>query len=219
MKVVATSDWHGELPDVPECDLLLIGGDQCPVRGPHLPHEQRNWMKGPYKDHLERLSEKCGAIVEIAGNHDFVCEWDGWGRFREDNGIPGTYLEDDAVTVGGLKVYGSPWVPNLPSWAFYATDQGFEIICDEFPDDADILLLHGPPYGVRDYVAGAGHVGGPTGARILEVQPKLVVCGHIHEGYGSGTLHSSTRENVKVWNVSHMNEYYEPTGRPVELEV
>jgi hypothetical protein len=29
IRVVATSDLHGILSDIPECDLLFIGGDIC----------------------------------------------------------------------------------------------------------------------------------------------------------------------------------------------
>ena len=49
MRIVALSDQHGFLPDVPPCDLLIVAGDLCPDRfGPfmavHDPHQQQAWF-------------------------------------------------------------------------------------------------------------------------------------------------------------------------------
>ena len=49
MRIVALSDQHGFLPDVPPCDLLIVAGDVCPDRfGPfmavHDPHQQGAWF-------------------------------------------------------------------------------------------------------------------------------------------------------------------------------
>ena len=49
MRVVALSDQHGFLPDVPPCDLLIVAGDVCPDRfGPfmavHDPYQQQAWF-------------------------------------------------------------------------------------------------------------------------------------------------------------------------------
>ncbi len=49
MRIVALSDQHGFLPDVPTCDLLIVAGDVCPDRfGPfmavHDPYQQQVWF-------------------------------------------------------------------------------------------------------------------------------------------------------------------------------
>ncbi|MHA2067516.1 MAG: metallophosphoesterase family protein, partial [Candidatus Thorarchaeota archaeon] len=49
---------------------------------------------------------------------------------------------------------------------------------------------------------------------IEENQPKLVVCGHIHGGYGLGLI-----GNTLVVNASICNEKYQPVNRPVVLEI
>lgn len=48
-----------------------------------------------------------------------------------------------------------------------------------------VLVLHPPPYGVLDEVAGKWHAGcDGVNALIREKKPSLVICGHIHESAG-----------------------------------
>jgi Icc-related predicted phosphoesterase len=48
------------------------------------------------------------------------------------------------------------------------------------PDDADILLTHGPPFEYLDEGKGCRHLL----KEIWRARPKLVVYGHIHAGRG-----------------------------------
>jgi 3',5'-cyclic AMP phosphodiesterase CpdA len=49
VRIVAVSDLHGFLPEIPACDLLIVAGDVCPDRfGPfmaaHDPYQQQAWF-------------------------------------------------------------------------------------------------------------------------------------------------------------------------------
>ena len=204
MDIVATSDWHGKFPEIPACDLLLIAGDVCPLDS-HQPHHQRAWLRGPFSDFLNKVPAE--EIVWIAGNHDFVCETPGFRRIADE--LPGHYLIDDSIEISGIKIYGSPWVPDLPSWAFYADDSLLQERADRIPLDSDIVLLHGPPKGILDSVHG-NHVGaGFIMSRLQQVIPRYVIFGHIHEGYGRMNL-----GGVEFKNVSYLDEFYDPRFPP-----
>lgn len=207
MKIVMTADLHGTLPKIEPCDLLIIGGDVCPVRGSHSCGVQAQWLKDTFGPWLEGLPAK--HIVGVAGNHDFVFE-----RPKQVPELPWIYLEDESTEIYGLKVHGTPWVPNLKSWAFHG---GMNNRCgtkfNDIPSDTDILVSHGPMNGYSDYLEGYGHIGCTKMAeKVQELRPVLFVCGHIHEGYGH-YRHPAIEHGI--YNVAHMNEFYEPVNEPV----
>ena len=61
------------------------------------------------------------------------------------------YLQDEMVEVGGLKIYGSPWQPRFYDWAFNV-DRGEAIAkkWEPIPEGLDILITHGPVFGILD---------------------------------------------------------------------
>lgn len=211
MKIVATSDIHGVFPEIPPADLLLIGGDVCPVQGGHEPKRQRAWLRNTFGPWLESLP--VGEIVWIAGNHDFVCETPGFWRIADR--LPGHYLRDESVEIGSLKIYGFPWCPNLKYWAFYKGDSLWPEVADEIPDDTDILLIHAPIRGIGGVDGGHPEWAAPfLYERLTYICPKLIVCGHIHEGYGKRQF-----GNITVANVSHMDWSYNPVNPPMVFEI
>lgn len=223
MKLVATSDIHGARPEIPECDALLIAGDVCPVDASHEPVYQREWLRTTFATWLRGLDTD--RVIWIAGNHDFACQEPDFDlivqEISESVGYPSVeYLQDTSTTIehsgGTLKVWGSPWVPNLRSWAFYSTDAAFRLHAANIRDEqADILLLHGPPKGIRDSISLYGHVGAPhTASAIQQALPRLVVFGHIHEGYGAEKI-----GDVEFANVAHMDEDYRPVNPPMVFEL
>lgn len=228
MKVVATSDLHGSLPEIPECDLLVVAGDVCPdyiknrktgdMGGTRLTKgegQQANWLRNWFKPWLEDAPAK--AIVGIAGNHDFVFEM---GHMVRQIELPWVYLQDSMAEVLGVRVYGLPWVPNLPFWAFYADDRRLEMSYKAV-QPCDLLVSHGPPLGYGDvapskYGSSEGeHVGAaPAIAAIERAKPSHYICGHIHEGYGA-----YVHKGVGILNAAHNTGSYSPINEPLVFDI
>lgn len=195
-RVAAVADLHGNLPaDLPAGDVLVVAGDVCPLED-HSVHYQREWLEECFYPWLESLLHP--EIVWIAGNHDFACQSEGW-----QPGGRGTYLLDAATTAAGLSFYGTPWVPKLHRWAFYAGDEERSAKLEHIPA-VDVLVSHGPPLGHGDRVIDGRRAGCPfLAARIEATSPRLVVCGHIHEDNGTWDLGATT-----IANVAHVDERY-----------
>lgn len=214
MKLCCTSDLHGHLPEIPDCDLLLLGGDYAPVHAP-VPEYESQWIHTMFWPWLLELQDRKIPVIGIAGNHDLIFETK--PTFPES--LPWTYLCDSAVRqrgMAGLCIYGTPWQPPFFDWAFNLPEEQLAKKWALIPEDIDILLLHGPPHGYGDLSHyGNTHTGSPSlTQRILEVRPKLVVCGHIHEAYGEYSI-----DGIRCLNVSHMDRRYRPVNPVVEVEL
>jgi predicted phosphohydrolase len=175
MRVVCVSDTHGrhDSMQVPDGDLLLHAGD-CSARGTREQIES-------FDDWLGRLPHPHKVV--IAGNHDCAFAQDPSARSWITNA---TYLQDEQLVIGGLRLWGSPWQPRFFDWAFNL-DRGEPLrrVWAKIPAGIDILMTHGPPYGILDATFRGELVGCEE---LLEavgrVRPKLHVFGHIHEAHG-----------------------------------
>lgn len=217
MNVYATADLHGQLFPIPEdCDTLLIAGDICPDfprDGSHLTR-QADWLDTTFRKWLATTS---GQVVAIWGNHDFVGE-----RPALVPDLPWRLLQDSGVVVNGLRVYGTPWVPGLPRWAFYASEEALADRAEWIPDGLDVLMTHGPPYLFGDFIPTSQkqqtkygnfsgvNVGDPSMNEAIErARPRITICGHIHEARG----HYVVAGEQELWNVAAVNGFYEPYDR------
>lgn len=213
MKIVTVSDLHGHLPKLPECDLVLIGGDICPVHN-HKIDFQIQWLNNEFREWL--LGIKAEKIVAVAGNHDLVFE----RNPKKIPDLPWEYLLDSSIIFRDMKIWGSPWQLNFGiGWAFNAAETSLKKKWSKIPTDTDILLLHSPPYGYGDLVIrrnGEENVGSPSLLkRINKIKPKLVVSGHIHSGFGRYEI----GEKTIFINASLVDEYYSPVNEPFLLDL
>lgn len=186
MRIAVTSDWHGYLPRVmPEVDLVLFAGDLG--IGENFGSGGRSTF-GDYARYLGNLRKDGVRVVGVAGNHDRNPE-----LLRQ---LPWTYLEDECVTVHGLKIWGTPWSnPFGHGWAFNMSEEQQVTNLLQVPEDVSVIVSHGPPYGYQDHITSRDGDRTSVGSRALRERMqslsglKLVACGHVHDDYGaSGSI-------------------------------
>ena len=205
MKIVAISDTHGLHGSltIPAGDVLVHAGD---ITGRGTIDEVRDFDK--FLGSLPHAHK-----IVIAGNHDFCFERDREASVAELTHC--IYLQDQGVTVEGVRFYGSPWQPWFYDWAFNL-QRGAEIRAkwELIPTGVEVLITHGPPYGHGDKTARGEAVGCEDLLEVVEeIKPQVHIFGHIHEGAGI----SSNGETVFI-NASICDLGYRPVNRPMVYE-
>ena len=97
-----------------------------------------------------------------------------------------TLLQDQLLEWEGLSIYGSPWIPDLPHFAYHLRADELLAKWQAIPSNIDILITHTPPWGVLDLRS--KHISS-LGCRHLadelkRIKPRLHVFGHVHESHG-----------------------------------
>jgi Icc-related predicted phosphoesterase len=84
------------------------------------------------------------------------------------------------------------------------------------PSDTDILITHGPPFGILDDTERGEKVGCEDLIDIIQtrVRPRLHVFGHIHEAYGQ----KQVKDTLFV-NASMVNLAYRPVNQAIIVEI
>ena len=221
MKITLISDTHTkhkqldtELGKI-KGDLLIHAGDF--MNSGYIPPEAMMFFK--WFNEIDNYDAK----IFIAGNHD---------RWMQDEPEEAKailagyqtidYLEDARLDLWDKEdqqtvIYGSPWQPEFCSWAFNLPRNGDEMKArwDAIPNDTDILITHGPPFGYLDIPGGQSiRVGCEMlRHRIDEIKPKIHVFGHIHGSAGyyfNGHTH--------FINASVLDDQYRYVNAPVNIE-
>jgi uncharacterized protein len=182
MRVLAFSDVHRDLTQAGglvdrtgEVDVVVAAGDFASVhRG------------------LDELIGVLAAIetptVLVAGNNEtdtaLRAACNGWGAAR--------VLHGEGTEIGGVAFFGlGGGVPVTPwDWSFDLTEDEAAAALGGCPRGG-VLVVHSPPKGYVDGPRGLGSEA--ILAAIGDKQPRLVVCGHIHEAAGEEATVGDTR--------------------------
>lgn len=207
LTIVAISDTHGlhHLIDIPPGDVLIHAGD--------LSWTGELSEVAEFNAFLGTLPHRYKIVV--AGNHDLCFEQQAAAaRALFTNAI---YLEDESVTIEGLKFYGSPWQPRFLDWAFNL-NRGAELRAkwDLIPQDTDVLITHGPPFGIRDFIVETEERVGCQDLLevVMQVRPRYHYFGHIHDSAGVTLRHGITFVNASICDMS-----YRPIHRPIVTKI
>jgi len=203
-KLALFSDTHTMHKQVklPECDIAIFAGDMS-YRG----------KQDEVEDFFDWFSsqDQCLNKIVIAGNHDLSFDPDrniprgfpAWIDELETDFPEITYLENSYINLLGFKIWGSPITPDFfpETWAFNLP-RGSKIseVWNRIEVDTDIIITHGPAWSHHDMVNGQFVGCQDLREKILEIRPKLHVCGHIHPGHGIKESNGIIYANASVTN-------------------
>lgn len=209
MKLVVISDTHERFhrqEDLPPADLLIHCGDFTNQGYLNKVEEFARW--------LHYVADKYTKIIVIAGNHDLTFDEPemsrGSRKLTECGPSNLIYLNHSQYIFNDIVIFGSPFTPRFGDWAFNV-DRGASLAAKwaNIPANTDILVTHGPAYGILDPGRLEEHVGCEAlTTRLKMIAPRLHLFGHCHNGYGryreavdSTTLHINSASCDEMHNL------------------
>lgn len=230
LEIHAVSDLHGNMPSLPGGDILIIAGDLT------ARDTEKDWSDFEMWLFSQKYEEK----IFIGGNHDnFLQSMPSHNMGRYWRKIPYvTYLCDSEYEVAfypnlsvieegqtfyrpKLKIWGSPWQPSFigqnPKCAAFSLDTEDEL-AEKFkliPDDVDILITHGPPYGILDKCQMQNVGSKALTDKVTTIRPMLHIFGHIHDcGMQSiNDFDEYENKDSHFLNCAFVDEDYEPRNQ------
>ena len=223
-KCVSFSDTHNlhEGVNLPECDIAIFCGDYS---GRGNKFETLHFLRWYSRQ------DQCKYKVMIPGNHDICFDEKHNGETHAQNWLEGfqkkfnniIILNNSMVNIENVKIWGSPVTPwyHGDRWGYNMHDDEIYKVWENIPPNMDIVVTHGPVYGVLDQVIDFNtHKKKHVGCKILKevlfnkVRPQFHLCGHIHEGHGVDNSHGIVFINSSIVDVE-----YERVNEPKIFQV
>lgn len=186
MKILHISDTHGchrRMHDLPQADIIVHSGDFT--------------MNGSEQEALDFMNWFCDLPyphkIFICGNHD-ECLYG-----ANIDGLDGNvyYLCNSGVEIDGVKFYGVPMFMGD-----CITDRQSKHYAN-IPEDTDVLISHTPPFGIFDFDDNINYGSEDLLDRIMAVQPRLHLFGHIHSQHGTTSLNGVFFSNGAIMNTDY----------------
>ncbi len=226
MKILALGDPHSELPKnldevikKNKIEVIVCVGDIGFV--PKKPWLEKSWKKirgdfmdNKYKEYVDKIASfglpfltlrgdtyihvgKTTADKFLRKHKNVINKWTGKYKIREQNFIffdisfePETMKESNKTRFFISKM---------------RKNKSRELKLNKMlkENKNSILISHNPPYGYLDKIHSGKHIGSKILLNaIKKYQPKLVLCGHIHEAKGEGKIGKS-----KIYNLGWHGDY------------
>jgi len=208
MKLCCISDTHGQWRrlKIPAADILIHAGDITAYGTVNELIDFNLWLG----------QQPCKYKLVIGGNHD-RCLDESQDRMSDiqdclSNGI---YLQNTGCEIQGKKFWGSPFTPTFNDWFFMKHRDQIGQIWALVPTDTDVLITHGPPYGILDrvyYPSGRWESVGDEALReqvIQHLKPRYHLFGHLHDSHGKERIGQTTFINCSV-----LDDAYELVYKP-----
>ena len=205
----------------PDGDLLLHGGDHTIAGTRDELRRASEWLK--------KVSQKFRfGVCCVGGNHDIPLDRESFLLWKDASKVTdapmgeplGNWTEEqlivteqqfpnllnhELVSIAGLTIFGSPFVPLTPSrqklsaddplrfLGFNRSDASLEQLYSVIPDGIDVLITHTPPHGILDLSVQYGgieraiaiSIGSTVLARqIQRIKPLIHLFGHEHDCRG-----------------------------------
>lgn len=215
MRIVATADTHfpiyqdmehGLAPLLPDGDVLVIAGDFM------YSGSEREWY--PRVEALASITKYKHKLL-VPGNHDLFFQHYAGPCLQEMRkaGVQCLTPTGPTHTIDGIRFGGCPFVTNLPNWAYNSDEDSIWGYLDSL-GRVDVMIAHSPPRGVLDSDGKGNYGTGALRKYVARFQPEIVICGHVHEGYGSTTI-----GRTAVYNAAMCNGSYQQVNAAHVIEV